>query len=81
MPSALSQRDSMPNESPRPGQESGRTAPYRRATSLPAVGVPGFARRSLLSASAGPATAIRTLAIAVPDGAGKPGRGGDLAGT
>jgi len=96
MPAALSQRDSMPDESPprsagparrlrphmpdrgasrpaRPGQESGRTARYRPAPSLPAAGVPGLARRSLLSASRDPATVTRTLAIAGPDGAGKPG--------
>jgi hypothetical protein len=77
----------MPDRAPaashpaRPGQESGRTARYRRATSLPAAGVPGLATRSLLSASCDPATVIRALAIAVPDGTGKPGRGSDLTGT
>jgi hypothetical protein len=48
---------------------------------LPAAGVPGFARRSPLSASCDPARVIRMLAIAVPDGAGKLSGGGDLAGT
>jgi hypothetical protein len=48
---------------------------------LPAVGVPGFARRSVLSASCDPARVIRMRAIAVPDGAGTPGGGRDLTGT
>jgi len=43
--------------------------------------MPGLARRSLLSAACDPARVIRTLAIPVPDGAGKPGRGSDLTGT
>jgi hypothetical protein len=37
--------------------------------------VPGLASRSLPSASCDSAKVIRTLAIAVPNGAGKPGRG------
>jgi len=34
-----------------------------------------------MSASSDSVNVIRTLAIAVPDGAGKPGRGSDLIGT
>jgi hypothetical protein len=60
------------------GQETGRMARYRRATSCLLQGVPGFAGRSLLSASCDSAKLIRTLAIAVPKRAGKPGRGSDL---
>jgi len=44
-------------------------------------GVPGFARRLVLSASCDPAQVIRALAIAVPDGAGKSSGGSDLIGT
>jgi hypothetical protein len=65
----------------RPGQESGRTARYRRTTSLPVVGVPGFARRSLMSIGSDSATVIRTLAIAWLNGARKPRGGSDLIGT
>ena len=44
-------------------------------------GVPGFARRLVLSASCDPAQVIRALAIAVPDGTGKSSGGSDLIGT
>ena len=94
--SALSQRDSMPDESPAMQRRTSSTTTAAYAGSgtsrqpsgsartgirpdgtvppgnVPACRkVPGFAGRSLMSAGCDPATVTRTLAIAVPDGAGE----------
>ena len=67
----------------RPGPDRNPAGRHGTAGQRPCLlqGVPGLARRSLLSVGCDPARAIRTLAIAAPDHAGKPGRGSDLTGT